>query len=826
MVESFTTGGISQIPSSVLLREKYSISQSEANILRDKLRTQHGYTPNDFRELARGNKNLPSQFSSYGSRSPTKSFGSIAEEKKTVYFNNTGTTNQQQTSSPVQTVGVAVSGEDLRNFRQGFKSQGYNTAGDLLKGLREGKVRKKGGSYVVESNAPVSSSPQTPKNFYGVTDSLISKATKSSLKAKEGFFETKKAFAGHPFFTSDKKKETPFFNFKWLPVKDDRVKLSEQEYLSRERIKQSKWEENFTREKAINIFASPIKTVGYGLGTAGLIVGAGVSSVTEPATWSLFNKEKPVYSVDEYGVVNPEFSKYQHQMQSGQIGLSMFGVGITTVKPSGLTRNTWYEQDAQAFNKNQRVEAYTFQKPSVDTFGRTSKGFQPSKNVIEGYTKGEMQSQIYPEANIEPINFIKRENLLKTVLEKRGLRREGLAPNPKGEELTFKYLSKEELVSEVRYKNLLEVAKTEAKANTKTGFYQRELIEFSDPNIPTPKPKVTVETTRTFTKPRILVDKKGSYAKSFQNFDSNKVFKKSLGFDTFRESFKGSTGLKNSKLNSVLNPTRPAYDFVIVPNTQLSYWNDLSQKDVVVEERKSTFTVKEDIKSKVITYAKITPKTSTLLKQDSLLKQNTFVRSGTVQRINTSQKLNLGLESVQNVKQKQIQLQAQDVDTVTITVQDTFKQPNPIKKTPVNDITRTGFDDWTTTPPPPPPPIDFKLPSFSKSSRSGFVVSVRKRGKFETVASNVGLKSAYKLAKLKVGNTASASFKLTPLNSRARSQLSGFSPNKDFYKSKTEDFTFIERRSRRIKSSGELREITFKGIATQKKKKKKNFWGL
>jgi hypothetical protein len=42
----------------------------------------------------------------------------------------------------------------------------------------------------------------------------------------------------------------------------------------------------------------------------------------------------------------------------------------------------------------------------------------------------------------------------------------------------------------------------------------------------------------------------------------------------------------------------------------------------------------------------------------------------------------------------------------------------------------------------------------------------------------------------------------------------------DFYKSKSG--MFVEKRERRIKSSGELQEITFKGIMSKKSKKKKS----
>jgi hypothetical protein len=52
----------------------------------------------------------------------------------------------------------------------------------------------------------------------------------------------------------------------------------------------------------------------------------------------------------------------------------------------------------------------------------------------------------------------------------------------------------------------------------------------------------------------------------------------------------------------------------------------------------------------------------------------------------------------------------------------------------------------------------------------------------------------------------------------------GVTYKQDFYKSKSG--FMVEKRERRIKSLGELQEITFKGIRTKKSKKKKfSFFG-
>lgn len=107
----------------------------------------------------------------------------------------------------------------------------------------------------------------------------------------------------------------------------------------------------------------------------------------------------------------------------------------------------------------------------------------------------------------------------------------------------------------------------------------------------------------------------------------------------------------------------------------------------------------------------------------------------------------------------------------------------------------------------------------NKYKFSGFDVLVRKKGKFIKI--NKGALSrieALNLGAYKVGTTSSASFKIAPSKFSTREYFKGTGNFIDFY---SKGNIFIEKKTRRIKSIGELQEITFKGIQANKNK---NFW--
>lgn len=100
-----------------------------------------------------------------------------------------------------------------------------------------------------------------------------------------------------------------------------------------------------------------------------------------------------------------------------------------------------------------------------------------------------------------------------------------------------------------------------------------------------------------------------------------------------------------------------------------------------------------------------------------------------------------------------------------------------------------------------------------RPKQQGFNVFVRRQGKFQQV--NVGSLS-YTEAKAfganVVQNTAAATFKVTP-GGAVSGSYSGFGSFADFYKKGEQ---FIQKRSKRIGTVGEKREITYKGIAARR----------
>lgn len=102
---------------------------------------------------------------------------------------------------------------------------------------------------------------------------------------------------------------------------------------------------------------------------------------------------------------------------------------------------------------------------------------------------------------------------------------------------------------------------------------------------------------------------------------------------------------------------------------------------------------------------------------------------------------------------------------------------------------------------------------FRKQGESQFAVFVRRFGDFSRVGTTKTLGEASRIGSYNVGTSAAASFYVQDIATGQR-----VNPNlgKDFYLSAREPGVAIERRSRRIKSGGELRDITYKGIQARR----------
>ena len=120
------------------------------------------------------------------------------------------------------------------------------------------------------------------------------------------------------------------------------------------------------------------------------------------------------------------------------------------------------------------------------------------------------------------------------------------------------------------------------------------------------------------------------------------------------------------------------------------------------------------------------------------------------------------------------------------------------------------------------PPSTAYRDSTKKESLAGrFDVLVRRSGRFERIGTTKTLKSAFDIGERKVRQTAAASFKV--LSRGGQSVTPSLLP-RGFYKSERELGVVIQKPSYRISSQGEKFDITYKGIRSQKKKKRRRFF--
>jgi hypothetical protein len=190
----------------------------------------------------------------------------------------------------------------------------------------------------------------------------------------------------------------------------------------------------------------------------------------------------------------------------------------------------------------------------------------------------------------------------------------------------------------------------------------------------------------------------------------------------------------------------------------------------------------------------------------------------------------------QDTAQKQIQEQVQEQKQETKQIysfDSGRRKETKVTIRPVVPIVPIIEPIITPEPPRPPPfkpmtkapkPPRFRQIRFDterfESLQPGFNVFVKRAGKLEKInLKPMNLEDAFKKGQFIVGTTARASFKVVSADSFAQEKFTGGAIfPADFYKSKSG--FFVEKPERRIKSMGELQEITYKGIATRRGKKK------
>ena len=150
--------------------------------------------------------------------------------------------------------------------------------------------------------------------------------------------------------------------------------------------------------------------------------------------------------------------------------------------------------------------------------------------------------------------------------------------------------------------------------------------------------------------------------------------------------------------------------------------------------------------------------------------------------------------------------------------------PSPIPPSPSPTFSPSPRPPSPIPSPSPRPPYaptprttaPFRFRRKEQDNQGLFGVQVRRRGEFKTIGTAKTYDQAFNLGKRAVGRTAAASFKIV---SRSTTKKKKKKLPFGFYQSKKEPGVFIEQRSRRISTSGELREITRKGIQASKQKK-------
>lgn len=161
------------------------------------------------------------------------------------------------------------------------------------------------------------------------------------------------------------------------------------------------------------------------------------------------------------------------------------------------------------------------------------------------------------------------------------------------------------------------------------------------------------------------------------------------------------------------------------------------------------------------------------------------------------------------------------IQPVEIIEEDTAQQQRPDQIISTTPTTAQQQRLFPTTPRPTPPRAIFTPPrpileDNNIDLSTGFSVFIRRQGKFTKSPGTYTQEDALNYGAYKVGNTAAASFFIQQSDQPASNTFTKKGKLTDFIK---KGGIFIEKPSRRIKSSGELREITFKGIASQNSKK-------
>jgi len=454
--------------------------------------------------------------------------------------------------------------------------------------------------------------------------------------------------------------------------------------------------------------------------------------------------------------------------------------------------------------------------------------------------KGNLVKETFkPVVNTKPdLNIIKSESFIE------GSTFEGVSSKFFNEKNILSNVDNNFLKSNIINKNVKVTDTFVSSRFTTKGFVDVDNTFLTTKNI-VEVPKVSYGSKPSSVKTDSLIIKNNNFVK----IDEPKIFSSSETFSSFKGNFETNpVGLNNEvnikrtfggflknkkgglildKNNIVLETPNFNYDTKIINPTKSSLLiNDLSRKPIVFggvnifSSSNNNPTVENPLK--------LDNKTNT--ENSNSVKSNIKVLAGSSYNVkfDSSLKEKVVVDPIITPLSKTKVSSKNDVTNVQIRdliTDDVIKSETIFKPSFKTDVSIKPRGDQT-----PFNPTFFNFKKFgsdnnifSKAS-TGFDVLVRKRGVFSKVNTGSLTRSdAINFGAFKVGTSASASFKIVPSGSFVSSSFNKKANLSDF---NIKNDVFIEKKEKRIKSFGELQEITFKGVASNKNKSRNNIWGL
>ena len=207
-----------------------------------------------------------------------------------------------------------------------------------------------------------------------------------------------------------------------------------------------------------------------------------------------------------------------------------------------------------------------------------------------------------------------------------------------------------------------------------------------------------------------------------------------------------------------------------------------------------------------------------ILKDTSAVKTSSDIISKTTEQEKTETGTIISPRSLSRTSSRSMTASKIDTISETITATTPITTTSPgltqkITKTPTKQI---------------PNPYMFPSPRLTSSPmkqpeiKNIFSLLVRRSGTFSPVGTFSNLRQTFGEGQRIVGETAAASFKVKDSKGEVVNPVWGMISNR-FRPAKSEQGVVVERRRYRISSPGELQEITYKGLMTQRGKKKQRY---